>query len=79
MFVSAKTPAIKLSLIPIFAITTISALVADDHLIPTIITGNNSAYESYNMTHVTWAMLYESCISVPDYTVCQALRYGQTF
>ena len=46
MFVSAKTPAIKLNLIPIFAITTVSALVADDHLILTIITGNNSAYDS---------------------------------
>ena len=46
MFVSAKILAIKLNLIPIFAITTVSTLVADNRLIPTIITGNKSPYES---------------------------------
>ena len=52
MFVSAKIPAIKHNRIPIFAITTVSTHVADNRLIPTIITGNKSAHESYNMSHV---------------------------
>ena len=52
MFVSAKTPAIKLNLIPIFAITTVSALVADNHLIPTIITENKSPHVSYHIIHM---------------------------
>ena len=58
MFVSAKTPAIKLNLIPIFAITTVSALVADNHLIRTIITENKTPHESYNMTPVIWIVWY---------------------
>ena len=45
MSVSAKIPAIKLNQIPIFAITTVSTLVADNRLIPTIITENKSEYK----------------------------------
>ena len=63
MSVSAKIPAIKLNQIPIFAITTVSALVADNRLIPTIITENKSAYESYKLYDIIWTMLYVSRIS----------------
>ena len=51
MSVSAKIPAIKPNRILIFAITTVSTLAVDNRLIPTIITGNKSPYESYNMSH----------------------------
>ena len=46
MSVSAKIPAIKLNQIPIFAITTVSTLVADNRLI-TIITENKSEYSPF--------------------------------